>query len=517
MQSMPTSAKVLTLALGLAGARDSFTDNPICLKNNCVKPIFPGLQDLHELSETKFYCSDMQETRTEMDFCKAAVNYDVGLPQPTTKAEESIAALVRKQDARANQVFLYHLAGLGKEAWDYTDPSQSDDDCVKAIWRMACWTHFPRAKAGCTAGNEMEYIRPCQSSCQNYIQSCGVECCDESVQCVFRHKKELTETTALITTGYAPHDGPSSLCTGGARGLAPGALWLLPLLAALVGQAEALPSARSSGLLALLAVSATALGGCDPAATTHKVGNWRMEEDYLVKYQFVPPGASSKEAVLNSCSVPALSPLVQCNGHGTCVPWPKTTDTHPQNFCKCESGWADPECRTKRKSQAVAWLLAVFLGPVGADRFYLGLTISAIMKMVLLGSLCVYWSTEVLITGSGPVSTRCLKSWPGLIKIGFFFCLAAWYFVDVIRTGSAPVETNGFRTAPDLPRPIFVAVTVFVSLGVGFALASQSIMSQVGERRKSLWLMQQAYSAEKEALDQGVMTSGNRDAAYGAA
>jgi hypothetical protein len=31
-------------------------------------------------------------------------------------------------------------------------------------------------------------------------------------------------------------------------------------------------------------------------------------------------------------------------------------------MCECDPDWADPECRTKRKSQAVAYTLALFLG-----------------------------------------------------------------------------------------------------------------------------------------------------------
>merc|ERR1719183_677877 len=82
---------------------------------------------------------------------------------------------------------------------------------------MVCYTYFPKADVGAKPGEESSYLRPCQSSCHNYLRTCGVECCDESVQCVFEHTKAISATEAVKTSGYEPHDGPSSLCTGSAR------------------------------------------------------------------------------------------------------------------------------------------------------------------------------------------------------------------------------------------------------------------------------------------------------------
>lgn len=145
--------------------------------------------------------------------------------------------------------------------------------------------------------------------------------------------------------------------------------------------------------------------------------------------------------------------MLQCNGHGGCHAWEATSQVNPTAFCKCDSAWADPKCRTRRKSQSVAFLLALFLGIVGADRFYLGLTISGSLKFFTLGALSVYWITELLITRSSPMNlSKDLSTWGGLLKVISIFGLTSWYFVDVVRTGSGPVETSAFRTAPDLPR-----------------------------------------------------------------
>ena len=167
------------------------------------------------------------------------------------------------------------------------------------------------------------------------------------------------------------------------------------------------------------------LQGCDGVGV-HTVGNWRQQDDYFVTYQFVPPGASSREAVLNSCSLPGLSPTLQCSGHGGCHSWEKTLDSNPTPFCKCDPEWADPECRTKRKSQTTAYFLAVFLGVVGADRFYLELTLSAWLKLITLGSLSIFWITELLITGSAPVNlSHDVRSWSGILKVLVFFALSS--------------------------------------------------------------------------------------------
>jgi len=103
---------------------------------------------------------------------------------------------------------------MGLESWDHTKPWDKTNTCVESVWRMACYTYFPRAPVTCKKGDPADYIKPCQSTCSNFIAQCGVECCDESVQCTFEHTKQLEDKSTITTQGYAPHDGPSSFCTG---------------------------------------------------------------------------------------------------------------------------------------------------------------------------------------------------------------------------------------------------------------------------------------------------------------
>eukprot|EP00913_Durusdinium_trenchii_P032242 g30187.t1 len=128
------------------------------------------------------------------------------------------------------------------------------------------------------------------------------------------------------------------------------------------------------GLLMSLLVCAASLQGCSLEIPTHDRANWSRQPNYLIKYEHVGPGQPSSAAILNSCSVGASTRQV-CSGHGQCVPWMKTplSLAKPGDavanmgvaFCECDSGWADPECRTVRKSQLKAFFLSLFGGFLG--------------------------------------------------------------------------------------------------------------------------------------------------------
>lgn len=397
-----------------------------------------------------------------MGFCRAAVSYDPALPVIGDVVDTH--TLVKKQDAAAMTMFHYHLAGMGLEAWDYQDPENADD-CVKSVWRMVCYTYFPRAHIGCQEGMSTTYIRPCRSSCQNYVRSCGTECCDESVQCVFTHRKDISAELTITQTGYVPHDGPSSMCTGAAARGRPGVfLMIVPFLAFLV-QGFSLSGnddcdngyngqnwwhKRKRALIATTVVllSATILQGCDVDVPTHAVGNWRAEADYLIRFEFVPPGGSSRSALLNSCSLDMLAQTMQCNGRGVCRQWDDRNLENPTAFCQCDRDWVDPECGTKRKSQIVAYLLSIFLGPFGADLFYLGYPLAGVLKLSTLGGVGIWW------------------------------------IVDIIRIGSAPVEAKTFRVAADLPHWVFVLSSISLAVVIGFLISSVALAQHISARRK---------------------------------
>lgn len=98
----------------------------------------------------------------------------------------------------------------------------------------------------------------------------------------------------------------------------------------------------------------------------HKLPYWRMEQDYWMKESYVDP--KSKDARFNSCSNPHLNIANVCNGRGSCLPFGDTGIS----FCRCNPGFGGAECESKRLSQITAWFLCLFLGPFGADQYYLG-------------------------------------------------------------------------------------------------------------------------------------------------
>jgi hypothetical protein len=81
-------------------------------------------------------------------------------------------------------------------------------------------------------------------------------------------------------------------------------------------------------------------------------------------------------------------------------PKPRST-TKPKPKPKAKPGpKPKPGPRPKPRSWRVALLLSLFLGPFGADRFYIGRTRSAIVKLLTLSCFGVWWLTDfILIAG----------------------------------------------------------------------------------------------------------------------
>ena len=58
------------------------------------------------------------------------------------------------------------------------------------------------------------------------------------------------------------------------------------------------------------------------------------------------------------------------------------------------------EAPPEPKSWKVAFLLSIFLGFFGADRFYIGRTRSAIVKLLILGGYGVWWLSDIVLIAS---------------------------------------------------------------------------------------------------------------------
>lgn len=203
-----------------------YTTNSICVEKNCINPVFPALRKFNknvlDTNQNRTWtCASSHNAWRGAGMCeKVVAGYHFALPVPEDGEELSEESLVRRQARDAVEAYVAHVSGMGRDFWTLTEPWKHDQ-CVQAVWRMACFTHFPR----CNQLADGQYLRPCASSCQNYLHQCKVSCCDEGVQCVFTHHRQQPDGQLQVEEGYINHAGPSLLCTGAA------ALGARPLLA----------------------------------------------------------------------------------------------------------------------------------------------------------------------------------------------------------------------------------------------------------------------------------------------
>jgi len=239
----------------------------------------------------------------------------------------------------------------------------------------------------------------------------------------------------------------------------------------------------------------------------HKLGNWEAKPNYLAEFQYVIPG-TPKTAILNSCNDPGVvGTSLQCSGHGKCRAWNDlATGADAQakrlSFCECDRDYADPECTTPRKSQLTAFVLAVFLGPLGADQLYLGFAWEFVVaKLLIVGIIPAFILCPWLLGGLCCCCCRLPQycdwriSWSD--KPATFYGKAAllglaifYYLYDVCRIGSSTVLTaHNFRVASDLSHFTFVLSTVSLMLFFGFAAAIKSIHDHRRHKAHELLLL----------------------------
>lgn len=75
---------------------------------------------------------------------------------------------------------------------------------------------------------------------------------------------------------------------------------------------------------------------------------------------------------------------------------------------------AEDELFASPRSRTVALLLAGFLGVFGAHRFYVGKTGTAVVQLVTLGGLGIWWLIDLIMVGAGAFRDsegRLVSSW----------------------------------------------------------------------------------------------------------
>jgi len=239
----PRRIKAGTSLLFLEDKKAGYTTNMVCRENNCLNPIIPGLMldgenVLEKNKQMVWSCANVQHTPELFrlgGFCSRIIaSYPFSTPQASSDGSDGITSefeAMRVQEKKALDTFIMQVSGMGFDFWDFTTPwAYNTPECIQAVWRMSCYTHFPR----CNEGVVGEYLPPCRNECEDYLKRCSVECCDEGVQCHFTHARKLANGTTTYEHGYPNHKGPSPVCTGGdlagARQIILGFSTLLPAL-----------------------------------------------------------------------------------------------------------------------------------------------------------------------------------------------------------------------------------------------------------------------------------------------
>jgi len=222
---------------GSGAGQEAYTMNAACLPNFCLNPVIPGLMFLGESvleknKELSWSCASITNTKSLFKlggFCSRVIAaYPFAMPKASAGGNDTEASMIQKQAYRALETYVGHLSGMGFDFWDHTTPWEEEDECIKSVWKMSCYTFFPR----CNEISQGAYLPPCRSSCENYLSKCAVECCDEGVQCSITHTKKTADGKTVVEHGYPDHKGPSPLCTGGAAQISAGVALLFAVLAA---------------------------------------------------------------------------------------------------------------------------------------------------------------------------------------------------------------------------------------------------------------------------------------------
>lgn len=245
-----------TPRVSLALAKDVYITNPMCAQSYCVNPVFPAMDTLPVLERMTWRKHQLSNVSRLMTFCGQFIDYDPALPMSTGSPEEAVATAktleersamglpvrnydlnrprdavedsVVEQDREAARRYFAHLAGMGIEAWEHKEPVHDSTNprrpCARSVARLVCHTFFPKAPGMFPVGHTVDYLRPCRNTCEHFLQVCGVECCDNSVSCVWESGPAATShprrtlvpggREVLIESGYVDAEGPCEKCTG---------------------------------------------------------------------------------------------------------------------------------------------------------------------------------------------------------------------------------------------------------------------------------------------------------------
>lgn len=197
LSSTPAVLRCLVLLCFCPGTeaifRELYSTDKTCTQKRCVNPVFPALQELPVMSSKRWRKQTLSNATKLMKFCNSMVDYNPALPDEGSN--KSFQDIVLQQDQKAATMYFYHLSAMGVEPWDHTAPTEesvhSTRNCAESVARMSCFTFFPAALYDVADGTEVRYHKPCDTSCESFLQACDVQCCDESTSCDWKAAANL--------------------------------------------------------------------------------------------------------------------------------------------------------------------------------------------------------------------------------------------------------------------------------------------------------------------------------------
>lgn len=94
------------------------------------------------------------------------------------------------------------------------------------------------------------------------------------------------------------------------------------------------------------------------------------------------------------------------------------------------------------KSFMVTWLLSLFLGLIGADRFYVGKVGTGILKLITFGGLGLWYIIDLIIILTGSMRDKDGDKLNGYGKNKTIALIATVVFIAVVGVGGASITNN---------------------------------------------------------------------------
>lgn len=142
--------------------------------------------------------------------------------------------------------------------------------------------------------------------------------------------------------------------------------------------------------------TANNLGRCRPIPKTYSESQAELDDTNTDQTDDESPEVEEKDPFLDDPDAPEIYQVMgltvpraggkvcevksDCGNHARCH-FEDRNDT--QGICECDDGWTNEDCDHKEKSKLAAFLLSLFLGKFGVDRFFLGYVAIGVIKCII--------------------------------------------------------------------------------------------------------------------------------------